>query len=112
MAYDEKTARAEKVFTVGKATIEILGIDTKNFQLGGIAKMDVKLRSNWNEMLTIFAELFIKNLDMDVIANVKTPTADLEPGKDMTLTAYWDTEGVAEGKYYITLRVNFGKDMS
>ena len=111
VAYDEKTARAEKVFTVGKATIEILGIDTKNFQLGGIAKMDVKLRSNWNEMLTIFAELFIKNLDMDVIANVKTPTADLEPGKDMTLTAYWDTEGVAEGKYYITLRVNFGKDM-
>jgi len=111
VAYDEKTARAEKIFNVGKATVEILGIDTKNFQLGGIAKMDVQLKSNWNEMLTIFAELFIKNLDMDQIANVKTPTDNLEPGKDMTLTAYWDTAGVKEGKYYITLRVNFGKDM-
>lgn len=108
VAYDEKTARAEKIFNVGKASIEILGIDTKNFQLGGIAKMDVKLKSNWNEMLEIFAELFIKNTEMDQIANVKTPTDDLEPGKDMTLTAYWDTQGVEEGKYYVTLRVNYG----
>ncbi|MDD4878781.1 MAG: hypothetical protein PHO02_07180 [Candidatus Nanoarchaeia archaeon] len=109
VSYDEKTARAEKIFTVGRASIEILGIDTKNFQLGGIAKMDVKLKSNWNEMLEIFAELFIKNTEMDQIANVKTPTAYLEPGKDMTLTAYWDTQGVEEGKYYVTLRVNYGE---
>ena len=111
VAYDEKTARAEKIFNVGKATIEILGIDTKNFQLGGIAKMDVSLKSNWNEKLDVFGQLLIKSLDMDVIGDVKTSTEELEPGREKVLSAYWDTAGVKEGKYYLTLRVNFGEGM-
>ncbi|MDI6738277.1 MAG: hypothetical protein QME12_07245, partial [Nanoarchaeota archaeon] len=110
VSYDEKKAKAEKVFNVGDAGIEILGIDTKAFQLGGIAKLDVKLRSTWNEILTVFGELFIKDTNMDQVAHVKTPTGNLEPGKEQTLTAYWDTAGVEEGKYYIALRVNYGED--
>lgn len=109
VSYDEKKARAEKVFNVGEAGIEILGIDTKAFQLGGIAKLDVRLKSAWNEVLAVFGELFIKDTNMDEIAKVKTPTGDLIPNKEETLTAYWDTAGVEEGKYYITLRINYGE---
>ncbi len=110
VSYDGKKARAEKIFNVGQTGIEILGIDTKAFQLGGIAKLDVRMRSAWNEVLTVFGELFIKDTNMDLVAQVKTPTGDLEPGKEQTLTAYWDTAGVEEGKYYITLRVNYGEN--
>jgi len=107
--YDGNMARAEKVFTIGGGGIEIIGIETKNFQLGSIAKLDIALKNTWNEKLTVYGELFIKNSNGDDITQLKTPTIDLLPNTEDTLQAYWDTQGLSEGKYYITLRVHFGE---
>lgn len=105
--YDGKSAKAEKNFNVGNIKLDIIGIYAKNFQLGGIAKMDVKVKSNWNEILKVFGELFIKSTSMDPIASVKTSTEEVKPDTEQVLSAYWDTTGIKEGKYYLTLRINY-----
>jgi hypothetical protein len=110
--YDSQKTRVEKVFSVGKASIEIVSIDTKNFQLGGIAKMDVKVKSNWNENLDVYGELTVKNEQMDEIAKVKTATMQVESNSESLLNAYWDTAGVKEGKYLMSLKLFFDKDKS
>ena len=107
VAYDGKSAKAEKNFNVGKIKLDIVEMYAKNFRLGGIAKMDVKVKSNWNEILKVFGELFIKTTSMDPIASVKTSTEDVKPNSEQVLSAYWDTTGIKEGKYYITLRINY-----
>lgn len=110
--YDGKKTRVEKVFSVGQASIEIVGIDTKNFQLGGIAKMDITVKSNWNENLDVYGELTVKNEQMDEVGKVKTATMQVEPNSESLLNAYWDTAGVKEGKYLMSLKLFFDKDKS
>ncbi|MBU2637453.1 MAG: hypothetical protein KJ955_00600 [Nanoarchaeota archaeon] len=108
--YDSKSITLEKAFNVGQAAIEILGITAKNFRLGQIAKIELWLKSNWNEILNIYGQMVVKKPNMDIAADIKTASSDIEPGKEGSLTAYWDTEGIEEGKYYVTLKIYYGKD--
>lgn len=108
--YDGKVIPLERSFNIGEVAIEILGITAKNFQLGQIAKIELWLKSNWNELLNIYGEMIVKKPNMDIAADIKTASADLEAGKEGSLTAYWDTDGIEEGKYYATLRIYHGKD--
>ncbi len=104
--YDGKSDRTEKVFNVGDLGIEILDIITEDYELGEIAKINFLLKSTWNEKLSnIYAELFIKDKDGDDVATVKSASIDLEPGEDGTLTTYWDTAGLEEGKYLANMKL-------
>ncbi len=106
--FDTEMAKAEKIFNVGALEVEIISIKTKNIELGGIAKMDIAVRSDWNEKIKdLYAELLIKTEAGDEVTKIKTPSIDLFPQTTQELTAYWDTEGLPEGNYYVTITVHF-----
>ncbi len=102
--YDGKMANVDKVFNVGSMGIDIVSISNEDFKLGGIAKLDIAVRSNWNEKLeNVYAKLLIKNEYNDQMADIKTASIDLLPNTEDKLHAFWDTTGLNEGIYYATL---------
>ncbi|MCG2720106.1 MAG: hypothetical protein L6266_05275, partial [Nanoarchaeota archaeon] len=86
---------------------------TKNYELGDIAKMDVVLRSTWNEIIkNVFAELVIKDKEGDPVGELKTANRDYAPQEEAAISAYWDTYGLSEGTYYGNLIVYTGAGTS
>jgi len=80
-----------------------------NYELGDIAKLEILLKSNWNEKLTnIYSELLMRDSQGDEIGTIKTASIDLEPNEEGTITAYWDTAGLNEGTYYASLKLFAG----
>jgi len=108
ITYDRKTDTREKVFNVGTMDIEIEKVETKNFKLGGIAKIDITLKNNWNDIIKeLYGELLIRDLEGDPVADIKTASVDLQPHARQDITAYWETAGLKEGKYEIILKLFF-----
>jgi hypothetical protein len=109
LAYDEgKIATGEKVFLVGSMQVEIVDISVRDFTLGEIAKFDITIENRWGEEIkNIYAQLQIEDANKNLIANVKTPSVDLDPLSRSVLNAYWDTAGVQEGTYSGRLLLNY-----
>ncbi|MBU4242449.1 MAG: hypothetical protein KKF52_04420 [Nanoarchaeota archaeon] len=113
VTYDGSFKTTEKEFNVGDIGLEILRIFTKNYELGDIAKMDVVLRSTWNEIIkNVFAELVIKDKEGDPVGELKTANRDYAPQEEAAISAYWDTYGLSEGTYYGNLIVYTGAGTS
>ncbi len=95
-------------FNVGDVDIEILNIETKNFNLGEVAKVDITMVSKWNRKIEdAYVTMEILDEDGEGKANVKTPTFNLVPHERKTVPAYWDTAGFDTGSYHITLEIHF-----
>jgi len=106
--YDGNIATDEKNFAVGTMTIKLLDVKVNEFTLGDIAKFNVLIQSEWNKKITgVNAELIIYDENNDVMADVKSASADIEPMQKTTLFVYWDTSGVREGVYDSVLRINY-----
>ncbi|RME55329.1 hypothetical protein D6777_00905 [Candidatus Woesearchaeota archaeon] len=106
--YDDKSKKVDTTFEVGKFDIEIVKVETKNFKLGSIAKMDITLKNLWNsEVKDLYGVLDIKDENWDKVAEIKTASIDILPLSEEELNAYWDTEGLKEGRYYINLMLHF-----
>ncbi len=100
LSYDGKTARAEKNFYVGNLLIEVKDVTVRGFKLGGVARFNILVESKWNEKIeNVYAEMVITDSKGDTMASVKSASVDVEPLKEETLLAYWDTEGVEKGVY-------------
>lgn len=107
--YDDMYKTSEEtIFDLGEVDIEIVSIETKNFHLGQVAKVDITMLSRWNKMIEdAYVTLDIKDPDGNKLADVKTPTFNLLPYMKKTEPAYWDTSGHEVGQYHITLEVHF-----
>ena len=70
--------------------------------------MDIVLKSKWNDAIKgLYGLLLIKDEQRDPITEVKTASIDLSPHAQKEITAFWDTAGLNEGTYYITLQLHF-----
>jgi len=113
VTYDGSLMTTEKEFRVGDIGLEVLRIFTKNYELGDIAKMDIVLRSTWNEVIKdVFAELIIKDKEGDQVGELKTANRDYAPQEEAAISAYWDTYGLSEGTYNGNLKVYTGAGTS
>ncbi|MFH1637782.1 MAG: hypothetical protein ABIB71_05140 [Candidatus Woesearchaeota archaeon] len=105
---DEYKTSKETVFNVGEVDIEVLSIETKNFNLGQVAKVDITMLSKWNkEIEDAYVSLEVKDEEGEGISKVKTPTFNLLPYASKVVPAYWDTADYETGSYYITLEIHF-----
>ncbi|MEA3378983.1 MAG: hypothetical protein U9Q69_05105, partial [Nanoarchaeota archaeon] len=108
VTFDRESKNVDKVFSVGNMEIEVVKVETKNFKLGGVAKMEILLRSNWNEMIKdLYGELLIKDMEGDPVSDIKTASIDLLPHSEKPIIAYWETVGLREGQYSINLKLKF-----
>lgn len=113
LVFDEnKAASAEKVFSVGSLRVDVVDISVRDFRLGEIAKFDITVENKWTETVEdVYAQLQLEDESKDLIANVKTPSADIGPLERTVLNAYWDTAGVQEGTYAGRLLLNFANQV-
>ncbi|MCD4666749.1 hypothetical protein K8R47_02990 [archaeon] len=100
LTYDGKIAVIEKNFNVGQLRIDVESITVNNYQLGGIAKFLILVNSKWNEVINdVYVQMIINDDQGKEIANFKTASDNVDPLSKKELIAYWDTEGIKEGKY-------------
>ena len=113
LVYDEgKIASSEMIFSVGSLKVEVIDISVRNFRLGEIAKFDIVVENKWSEEVkNVYARLQIQDENNNLIANVKTPSIDLQPLSRGVLNAYWDTAGVQEGSYSGKLFLNYANQV-
>ncbi|MDD5177721.1 MAG: hypothetical protein PHT54_00335 [Candidatus Nanoarchaeia archaeon] len=108
LSYDGKYARAEKTFYVGNLFIEILSIESKNFQLGQVAKFTISAENKWNDKVNdVYAQVVITDENGNEAGNFKSANVNFEPLSKQELLAYWDTEFVKEGTYDAKIILNY-----
>lgn len=107
--YDGKLARAEQNFAVGNMFIDVYSIEVSNFQLGGIAKFNIKVKSKWNQRIeNVYGQMVIEDEDKKPIADFKTASIEVEPLGEGVLQGFWDTEGVKIGTYDARVVLHYG----
>ncbi len=102
ISYDGQTTRASKVFSVGNLVVRILRAEVKSFKLGGIAKVLLTIKSEWNQPVqNVYAELFVYTDPSEVnsVYDSKSTTISLSALATDTLPVYWDTRGLTSGTY-------------
>lgn len=81
------------------ASVEIMGVEVPSpVPAGSVAKFTVALKNNGNVATTANFKLDIKK-DGKVVASVPGTPADFTLGEEKTVKLFWDTQGVAEGRY-------------
>ncbi|MFH1456051.1 MAG: DUF3324 domain-containing protein [archaeon] len=105
--FDEESIETEKSFQIGDLLIEILKIVPTAFQVNTINKIEISLKSLWNEKITdVYAELQILDNNQE-IGIIKTESIELKPLLEKNLNAYWDTTNVNVGDYILHTTLYF-----
>lgn len=106
--YDNQNKTFEKKFAVGIRNLSIEGMLVNNFQLGGIAKIQILVENKWNQNLKgVVANLVIYNPENQVMADIKSSPEDITPLNKKELITYWDTAKIPEGEYKGKLIINY-----
>lgn len=105
--YNGRNAVDEKVFYIGSINVSIESISVRNFKLGGIAKFDIVVKNDWNEIMRdVYAEYTIHD-EKNIYVEDKTASMNIEARSKTVLHAYWDTEKVDEGDYVLRIVLHF-----
>ena len=97
----------ENKFKIGSPEISIQNLSVDKFELGEIVKFDLLLSSNWGENIpNVFVNVELLKDDVQV-ANAKTESVNFGPFKKINVPFYIDTNGIQEGEYVITIKVNY-----
>jgi|GEM_PF-2925996 len=106
--YDNKKIILNKEFYTGDYNIQITGASVKNFQLGTIAKLDVKVSNDWNVPIEeVYGEIIITDLNNTIVGRANTTKATISPSTGV-FTVYWDTTNIQAGTYTINLNLHVG----
>ena len=109
--YDNEVVKVEKEFNVGAKVLEILEINVRDFELGGIAKFDALVENKWsNDLEEVYLNIIVYNNEGEIMADFKSPTYDITGLSKSEMVAYWDTAGVHEGTYDGKLILKYGEE--
>ena len=102
--YDGKVLGLKEGFILGLPFVNITRIVVDNFRLGDIAKFDIYLKSNWNDKVNVYADALIFKDDETYLSS-RTEPIDLFVGREDIVKFYWETEGISEGDYNLSLTI-------
>ncbi len=109
LIYDEDTSKLEAAFNIGQQVLEVSGIEVNDFSLGGIAKFEILVENKWSQQISgAYAQMQVFNDAGEVMADFKSATYDIPALSKTLMVAFWDTEGVREGKYKSSLFLRYG----
>jgi len=81
------------------ASVEITGVEiASNVAAGSVAKLTVTSKNSGNVATSANFKLDIKK-DGKIVASIPGTPADFAIGEEKTVKLFWDTQGIAEGKY-------------
>ncbi len=105
--YDGEKLELKESFDIMAPFVNITKIMVDNFGLGDIAKFDIYLKSDWNDIINAYADASIFRGDKIYLSS-KTEPIDLFAGKESIVNIYWETESIAEGDYNLSLTIKYG----
>ncbi len=112
LTYDGEVQELGEYFIIGVPFINITKIIVKNFKLGGIAKFDIYMESDWNtELKETHADAIIYKEDR-IYMQSATDQISLLPKKETLTYLFWDTKEIQAGEYGLNLTIisEFGKN--
>jgi len=102
ISYDGKVMTLEQVINVGKPLVVIDSIEFPNFVYGGINKVEINARNEWNQESTgVYGLVEFYSSDGTLVEKVKTPTENIPAFGKTTLDSYWDTSNYPLGEYNV-----------
>jgi hypothetical protein len=105
--YDGQSATSEMDFQIGEPQLSIESVSVTDFTLGGIAKFDVLVGSNWGvPMEEVYGWVKVSD-DKTVYTSYKTSTMSMEPYGKQLFQGYWDTDKVVPGPYKLDILFNY-----
>jgi hypothetical protein len=111
IVYDNEVVKVEKEFNVGKKFLEILEINIRDFELGGIAKFDAFVENKWASKLeNVYLNVIVYNDEGEIMADFKSPTYEMGAMEKSEMVAYWDTAGVHKGTYDGKIILKYGDE--
>lgn len=100
--FDGNSITQTKIINVGKPLVVIDALKFPNFNYGGINKIQIDARNEWNqESDNVYGLIGFYSSDGTLIEQVKTPTQNIPAFGKATLNAYWDTSSYALGDYNV-----------
>ncbi len=107
IAFDGESSETERYFQIGDLLMEIMDISPLIFNQGEINKIEIKLKSLWNEKISdIYAELIILDQNSEIVS-VKTETIEVNPWVEKKIYGYLDFEDITEGEYILKTILHF-----
>lgn len=107
--YGEKSVELESPFMIGSKTLDLKGLEVNDFSLGEVAKINMKLKNKWSEIIKdVYAETNVYEKD-NLIASFKSPTHDIPGLEERNFVLYWDTKNVDKGVYNTDVLLNYEK---
>tara|TARA_Y100000310_G_scaffold241784_1_gene245868 strand:+ start:30057 stop:31226 length:1170 start_codon:yes stop_codon:yes gene_type:complete len=104
--YDGESLELKERFDIGVPFINITKIIVNNFRLGDIARFDIYLKSDWNDMINAYADAIIFKGDK-IYLSYKTDSIDLVPQREDAVYLYGDTANIIEGDYNLNLTIRY-----
>ena len=104
--YDGEILELKEDFIVGVPFVNATKILVNNFRLGDIAKFDIYLKNDWNDMIGVYADALIFKDDKTYLSSRIEPI-DLLAGKDGIINLYWETENIDQGEYNLNLTIKY-----
>lgn len=108
VTYDEHTTTATRTVEVGELDLHVGQPVIHDFVFGEVARIDIPVTSAWNqELRSVNAQLRVYDSENRVVDEFMSLNTALEPLGQGTITAFWDTEGLAPGRYSFRATINF-----
>lgn len=108
--YGSKNSVSEKRFTIGEPTLAILGISVDKFKLGNIAKFNILVENQWNQPVEkAFARMAVRDEEGKVYTTFKSSFEDIPAYGQQEFKAYWDTNKVSVGTYYLGIAIEYAE---
>ncbi len=116
LSYDsaegERTARAEIYqTTIGQKLVKIHTVGPSELAVGQIQRVIAAIESFWNEELSTYVNLQLKDSSGLVVAEDDTETVDITMGRRTPVEGFLDLRDVVPGSYTLVATSKFGEDL-
>jgi hypothetical protein len=101
--YDDSTISMTKEIVSGEPSISIQSINVDPFKPGEIARIRIKVMSDWPEPVSARGEVVVKANATQVLS-----TESFEILGDKEVSAYWESVGIGLGTYNATASIYYG----
>jgi len=99
--YDGDEKQIETGFNIGDILIEIIKLETNDFNPGEIAKFTLEIQSNWNEKINnVYAVLEIYDGE-NLLGTAESKETDIQAWSKESLDIFWDSTGITPGDYKV-----------
>ena len=112
ITYDGRTKIEERTITHGNPQIAIQNIEIPDYYFGSISKVEVTVKSEWNEPIeNAHALLEFYDTTSTRIGSARSSEETIPPFARETFDVFWDSSAFAPGTYDLKVTINY-KDQS